>query len=361
MPVDYDAARALLDETFRGVEADLLRDQAPTAPAGTAEAFQRIFDSATQAYREAIMGCVLARSQDKSINIRLPYINLGANAFNGRSLDEEVVNPFLQRNRIPSSRGPYLAKFRLSVRFDESTNFGTRDVEAYTSFRDLLAFLEGTDDDGEIQGFLHYLLFLFARLREASVVAVSRLPRISLEQYDAFIRGLMEAQSGGRIPVLQVVAALTAIRDYFGLDWGIECQGINVADAAAGAGGDITVRRGGQVVFSAEVTERIIDRNRVVSTFNAKIAPNEIQDYLFFIRTGGVAAEAQVQARQYFTQGYEVNFLEIRQWILMTLATIGIRGRDAFNRSMISLIDAPDMPRSVKVKWNEQIERLVAA
>lgn len=171
----------------------------------------------------------------------------------------------------------------------------------------------------------------------------------------------MEAQSGGRIPVLLVVAALTAIRDYFGLDWGIECQGINVADAAAGAGGDITVRRGGQVVFSAEVTERVIDRNRVVSTFNAKIAPNEIQDYLFFIRTGGVAAEAQVQARQYFTQGYEVNFLEIRQWILMTLATIGIRGRDAFNRSMISLIDAPEMPRSVKVKWNEQIERLVAA
>ena len=361
MPVDYDAARVLLDETFGDVEADMLRNQIPTAPAGTAEAFRTIFDSATQAYREAIVGCVVARSQDRSINIRLPYINLGANAFNGRSLDEEVVNPFLQRNRIPSSKGPYLAKFRRSVRFDESTNFGTRDVGAYTSFRNLLAFLEGTDDDGEIQGFLRYLLYLFARLREASVIAISRLPRISLEQYDAFICGLMDVRSGGRIPVLLVVATLSAICEYFGLDWGIEYQGINVADAAAGAGGDITVRRGGQVVFSAEVTERVIDRNRVMSTFNTKIAPNEIQDYLFFIRAGGVAPEAQVQARQYFTQGYEVNFLEIRQWILMTLATIGPRGRDAFNRNMITLIDALDMPRSVKVGWNKQIERLVAA
>jgi len=361
MPIDYEAARALLDETFRDVEADILRNQTPKAPAGTSEAFQAVFESATQAFREALVGCVVARSQDRCINIRFPYINLGPTAFNGRSLDEEVVNPFLQRNRIPSSKGPYLSKFRRSVGFDESTNRGTRDVGAYGSFLNLLAFLEGTDDAGEIQGFLRYLLYLFARLREASAIAISRLPRISLEQYDAFIDGLMDVRSGGRIPVLLVVATLHAIREYFGLDWEIEYQGINVADAAAGAGGDITLRRGGQVVFSAEVTERVVDRNRVASTFNTKIAPNEIQDYLFFIRERGVAPEAKVQARQYFAQGYEVNFLEIRQWILMTLATIGPRGRDAFNRNMITLIDAPDMPRSVKVGWNETIERLVAA
>jgi hypothetical protein len=158
-----------------------------------------------------------------------------------------------------------------------------------------------------------------------------------------------------------VLATFRAIKDYFRPDWEIEYQGISVADAAAGAGGDITVRSAGQVVLSAEVTERPIDLNRVAATFNTKIAPNGIEDYLFFVRLVGVAPEATVQARQYFTQGYEVSFLEIRQWILMTLATIGPRGRDAFSRNMITLIDAPDMPRAVKVGWNEQIERLVAA
>jgi hypothetical protein len=166
--------------------------------------------------------------------------------------------------------------------------------------------------------------------------------------------------SGGRLPVLLVLATFRAIKDYFGLDWEIEYQGINVADAAAGVGGDITIRSAGQLVLAAEVTERPIDRNRVAATFNTKIAPNGIEDYLFFVRLAGVAPEAMAQARQYFTQGHEVSFLEIKDWILMSLATMGRRGRDLFNRNLIVLVDAADVPRPLKVAWNDQIERLVA-
>jgi hypothetical protein len=103
-----------------------------------------------------------------------------------------------------------------------------------------------------------------------------------------------------------------------------------------------------------------IDRNRVAATFNTKIAPNGIEDYLFFVRLAGVAPEAMAQARQYFTQGHEVNFLETKDWILMSLATMGRRGRDLFNRNLIALVDAADVPRPVKVAWNGRIERLVA-
>jgi len=134
-----------------------------------------------------------------------------------------------------------------------------------------------------------------------------------------------------------------------------------VADAAAGAGGDITISRAGLVLLSAEVTERGIDRSRLTATFNTKIAPNGIEDYLFFVRLAGVDPDARELARQYFTQGHEVNFLDIKEWILMSLATMRKLGRDTFNRILISLMDAPGIPRNVKVGWNNQIAELVTS
>ena len=112
MPIDYTAAKSLLDNQFRDIENELLAGHAPEAPNAFEESFGDIFASTTQAYREALLGCCIARIQDKTLNIRRPYINLGEHAFNGRTLDEKVVNPFLQENRIPASRG----YFGLSVR-----------------------------------------------------------------------------------------------------------------------------------------------------------------------------------------------------------------------------------------------------
>jgi len=357
--LDYGAARSLLDHLFSEAEQDLLRQTAPSVPESLTQQFETVFRSNTQAYREVLVGCAIARLQDRSINIRLPYVKPGADAFNGRTLDEKVVNPFLRDNRIPSSAGPYLGVFRRSVTFTEATREGLRDRPGYDAFLALITYLEGTQDEGELPGFLSYLLFKFAQLREAASIPLNRLQRISLEQYDALIAGLLATPSGGRFPVLLVLAAFRAIRDFFGVDWTIECQGINVADAAAGAGGDITVRSGQRVLLAAEITERPVDRNRVVATFSTKIAPNAIEDYLFFISLAGLDEAARTQAQQYFAQGHEVNFLEIKDWILMSLATMGTGGRAQFNQHLLELLDTTDVPQPLKMAWNAQLNRLV--
>jgi hypothetical protein len=359
MPIDYEGAREILREQFREAEDRLLTGRLPVAPGSTEAPFETVFASSTQAYREALLGCCIARIQDKLLNIRLPYINQGGGAFNGRTLDERVVNPFLQANRIPGSRGPYLGVFRRSVRFDESTWAGLRDKSGYDAFLDLIAYLEDTGDNGELIAFARYLLYKFAVLREAHAIPLSRLHRISLEQYDALISGLLTVPSGGRLPVLLVVATFLSIKEFFDLDWAIDYQGINVADMAAGAGGDITISKAGQVLMSAEITERDIDPSRVAATFNTKIAPKGIEDYLFFVRLAGVDPHARELARQYFAQGHEVNFIEIKEWILMSLATMGRQGRDTFNKTLTTLLDAPEIPRNVKVGWNTQIAELV--
>lgn len=355
--IDYDAARGLLLSTLAKAESEFLEGSVPVVPDAIVGACQIIFESSTQAFREVLLGCVLARIQDQKINIRKPYVKQGRNAFNGRTLDERVVNPFLHDKRIPSSKGPYLSTFRRSVQFDEKTRKGVRDVKGYDVFLTLISYLEKASP-AAIQSLLVYLLYCFVKLREAADVPLAKIQRMSLDQYDILITGLLESASGGRYPVLLVVATFKSIKEFFNLDWEISYQGINVADAAAGAGGDITITARGRVLMAAEVTERPVERSRVVATFNTKIAPAGIEDYLFFAKLSRVASDAKQQANQYFSQGHELNFIEIKDWILQALGTMGRTGRSIFNRTLLELLDEPEIPRGLKVTWNEQIAKL---
>ncbi|MBI4308260.1 MAG: restriction endonuclease, SacI family [Chloroflexi bacterium] len=360
MPIDYESARRLLKKTFSKAEADLLNGVDPGVNEQVCEACKVLFISPTQAYREVFLGCLIARIQDRNINIRQPYIKQGPGAFNGRTLDEKVINPFLQEQRVPSSRGPYLSVFRRSVQFDASTREGLRDKEGYDALLRVIQYVGSLLDDAELLRSLHYLLYKFAELREKARIPLSRLQRLSLDQYDALLAGLIETPSGGRFPVLVVVATFRAIKEFFGLDWRIEWQGINVADTASGAGGDIRVASGDRVLMVAEVTERPIDRSRVVATFTTKIAPFEIENYLFFVKSSAPTPEAKQQAYRYFAQGHEVNFLEIKSWILMVLATIGKQGRAIFNKVLLELLDSRDVPAALKVTWNELITKIAS-
>jgi len=150
------------------------------------------------------------------------------------------------------------------------------------------------------------------------------------------------------------------MKEALGLDWEIQYQGINVADAASEEPGDIRVSRKGLTFLAAEVTERVVDKARVISTFNTKIVPAGVEDYIFFVKfkPTGADPDAVKQAQQYFAQGHEVNFLDIKTWALNTLATIGKKGRVAFISEMVRLLDSDDVPRKMKVGWNEQVQKL---
>ena len=104
--IDYEAAQALLLAVFSETEAGFGSGILPPVPDAVVRAITPLIDSSTQAYREVLVGCCLARMIDPAIDVRLPYVGQGDNAYNGRTLDENVVNRFLQSNQIPASRGP---------------------------------------------------------------------------------------------------------------------------------------------------------------------------------------------------------------------------------------------------------------
>jgi len=97
----YSQARSLLEESLLRVEKALIENQSLSTTERIERAYNVIFESQTQAYREVLLGCLLTRITDRSKNIRHPYTALSDNAFSGRSLDERVVNPFLQEKSIP--------------------------------------------------------------------------------------------------------------------------------------------------------------------------------------------------------------------------------------------------------------------
>jgi hypothetical protein len=295
---------------------------------------------------------------DRTVDVHLPYVSHGPEAFNGRDLDEQVVNPFLHSKRIPSTKGPYLSTFRRQARFDKATRHGVRDKTGYDSLLFIIDQVADITQDEDLRALLRYLLFKFVELREAAIVPLTRVQRFSLEQYGQLLPLLIGKPSGGLYPVLLVVCMFTTIKEFFDLDWRIDWQGINVADAPSGAGGDVTVYRGSDMLMSIEVTERRVDRARVISTFNSKIAPGGIDDYLFLVGSVEPSDQSRSQARRYFAQGHDVNFAHICDWIVMLLATLGKSGRDLFNRKLMELLDSPDVSQVLKVTWNESVGSL---
>ena len=74
MPISYQAAREQLEKEFAAIEEEVLRGNLPTTNDDTlAGLFDEVFASTTQAYREVLIGCILAKLQDTTIDVHKPY------------------------------------------------------------------------------------------------------------------------------------------------------------------------------------------------------------------------------------------------------------------------------------------------
>jgi SacI restriction endonuclease len=357
MSIDYSAGSLLLSEQFAQVERNYLDGELVPSPNESEEQFDILIASSTQAFREVLLGAALIRILDPAANILLPYANQGEDAYNGRTLDERVVNPFLRNNKIPCSKGPFLSVFRRSVSFEAGTIKGIRDKRAYEAFLELIEKLR-LSDTAFAEQLTRYLLYRFLLLRQASDIVLLSMNRISLEQCGVLIDRLLATNSGGRFPVFATVSAFHSLNESLALDWVIDIQGINVADKANGAGGDVTISRNGRCLMAIEITEREVDKDRITATFDTKIAPAGIPDYLFLTKNASHSSAALDQAKRYFAQGHELNLFGLRDWILSVLSLTGQDGRRAFIVHMQRLLNDAQVPASLKTSWNAALSSL---
>jgi hypothetical protein len=278
--VDPKRASDLLTEIFCLAETDHRDDVAVIIKPGIVQATERLFASDTQAYRDALPSCAIARIIDPEIDIRLPATEYGDNAFSGRSLAEKVVTPFLRDRSVPTSASPFLSALRGGAKFIEGgAPRIQRDKDGFDAMVEIVDYLHSGDAQSA-KAYLRYLLRRFVVLRETNNIALQRILKPNLEQLSRLIAGMLTVKSGGRISALFAVAMFQTLSQCHGLGWEVEFQGINVADKASGAVGDITVRKGEAIILGVEVTERPVDKNRVTLIFDQKISPAGLPDYL---------------------------------------------------------------------------------
>lgn len=356
--INYTVARDKLDETFQDV-SETLTQKVEKYLVDCKEPLDIVFNSSTQSYKEALLGCALAHLLNPSIDIRLPYMKQGPNAYNGRTLDENVINPFFQDNLIPCSKGPYLATFRRSIKFIEDTRDGLKDKKGYDAMLNLISVIENIKNNEDAVSFLACLLYRFILLRDASHVALVRIKRLSINQYKVFLDRLFRCQSGGLLPVIATVALYQSINHEYGSNWDISWQGINTADGASGAGGDITIKKGDKSTLSIEVTERAIEQNRVKSTFNTKIILNDIRNYLFVYTYAQPAESARQIANMYFSQGYDIKFVNLIDMIINYFLIGDENTRIIFMDRFIDLLESKEVPSSVKTSWNNSLKSTI--
>jgi hypothetical protein len=357
-PVDIDTARALLSEAFDLAESDHREGAPVNIESSIVEATERLFLSETQAYRDALPSCVIARIIDPKIDIRLPATAYGENAFSGRSLAEKAVTPFLRDRSVPTSAAPFLSAIRGGAKFMKGGEPRIqRDKVGFAALTEIVEYLR-LHDAGAAKNYLRYLLRRFIVLRESHNITLKRISKPNLEQLSRLIEGMLTVKSGGRVPALLATAMFQTISECHSLEWEVEFQGINVADKASGAVGDITIRKDGALVLGVEVTERPIDQARVTSTFNQKVSPSGLADYLF-ITTAKPENEALAAARRYTSVGHEMNFVPLAAWLIHNLATIGPKCRSLYQTKMIDLLGAQGVPAEIRVAWNDKMDEAI--
>ncbi len=351
-------AEALLEASFRAADEEFGNSSNADIPAHVLSATTILFKSNTQAYREALVGCAIARILDPQIDIRLPATEHGENAFSGRSLAERVITPFMQGKSIPVSVAPYLSSIRGGARFVEGGEPRIqRDKPSFAALVNVVDYLRN-HGDLECRRYLRYILRCFIELRETGNISLKRIAQPSLVQLDSLIRGLLDVKSGGRISSFLATAMFQTLSDCHNLGWKVEFQGINVADKASGAVGDITIQKNGELILGVEVTERPISQARVTLTFDQKVAPAELADYLF-VTTAKPEEQAVAAARSYTAVGHEMNFVCLPKWIFCNLATIGPKCRIIFQDKMIELCQSVGVPAELKLAWNTCMERAI--
>jgi hypothetical protein len=360
MALDYAACRSELEAAYDAVQGVTLESLQSGVGAPFRERVESVFASRTQAYREALLGCAVAKLVDQGIDVRLPHTDLGAAAFSGRSVDEQAVNPFFRDHEIPSSRSPYLSALRRGVDFRSKNPTGQRDLDGFNALVDAVEQIN-TATVADLNRLLQYLVRRFLDYRDASRIPVAKIQKLSLAQIHTLMRKLLAEKSGGVFPVLLVIAVLKAQSDALKLDWTVTWQGINAADGPSGAAGDVTVTdREGATFLVAEVTERVIDRNRVIATFRSKVTQHNLEDYLFIHSDAAPESEALKAAERYFSQGHELIFVNVLDWTYNLLASLTVVGRRSFVAELIALVDSDETPARLKVAWNGLIRDVLA-
>ena len=197
-------------------------------------------NSKTVAIRYALVTQLLGKIADPSRNLLdLQLAASGPGAWDARSFATAVVVPWVADNQhvLGTSLEPYASKPLRRERLERAMP-NVRDKQGWAQLVCLLDELEGAGQPALVEAFRRVLRALVRRLA-AQTFGYAIPQRISLPAMSAMLDTFLSTPSGGLRPLAVTTALLRTIGTAFGVFSRVEGQGINEADAAGGAPGDV--------------------------------------------------------------------------------------------------------------------------
>ena len=230
--MDNAEARKWLDSEWAKAVAE--NDMTPDVQMDT------LANSNTVAIRYALVTQLLGKIADPTRDmLMLQIADSGKGAWDARSFATAVVVPWVADNQhvLGTSLEPYASKPLRRERLERDMA-NVRDKAGWAALVSLLNELEGVDHIERIQAFRRVLRSLVRRLA-AQTFGYAIPQRVSLPTVSKILVAFLGTPSGGLRPLAVTTALLRTIGTAFGLFSRVEGQGINEADAAGGAPGDV--------------------------------------------------------------------------------------------------------------------------
>ncbi len=285
-----------------------------------------------------------------------------AGRWDPRGFCTAVVVPWVQSsdNVLGSSPDPYVNKPLRRRRLDD-WSVALRGKESWEQLVKLLVDVQERKERKHTESVLRRCLAGIAR-RYAKLNVVYPVPnRVSADQCESAFARFIEEASGGEAPLLAATALFRVIGRRFSLFDSVMRQGINEADSATGASGDIQCFRGEppQVVLSVEVKDRELTLLELNSSIT-KARQAGVTELLFAAPavSQADAEEAQKRIREEWAQGTNVYRLSLAELLHSVIAFVGEAARVELLREIGNEINATAGQPLLRTRWAEVLDSI---
>ena len=309
------------------------------------ESIDKLVDSRVTSIRYALLTQILGKVADPDRS--LMYLQSGnqeAGAWNARSFCDAVIVPWVSDNHDVLGTGsePYASKPLRRPRLERNMQ-NVRNKAEWEALYDFFSSLDHVDNDELKVAFRRCLGSVARRLSRQSFKY--QIPiRASLPQLLQALEEYFREPSGGLRPLVITAAMMEVLGEGFSIFSRVTSQGINEADAASGAPGDVMCYDAeDNLVLAVEVKDRALKLSDVrSSTRKAQKSISSLSNLLF------AAPKIHDQEKDSifnsietaWASGLNIHRVDIVELAATTFVLLGEEWRPAFLRRIGNELDA---------------------
>ncbi len=353
---EQDAARWLREAWEEALSSDLKQ---------TDETFDDIHRSGLVSIRYALITQLLGKfvrpSRDALCLQRgEPEGAEAAGRWDPRSFCNKVIVPWIQDSDsvLGTSTDPYVSKPLRRRRLDDWST-PLRQRAEWESLVTILREVQNSESQAFIERTLRRCLRSIARRYQELQISFPVPHRASLQQTIAIADRFLSERSGGERLLIVADALMRTLGKAFGLFDEVLRQGVNEADAASNAAGDIVCLRNDderspeRVVLAVEVK----DRNLTLVELNASIqkARNRCVPVVLFLVSGLEPADKDTMEKRIaeeWSLGTNIHFLSLKDLMRVSLCLVHERSRIEFLREIGAGINKLAVQPTLRLDWS---------